>query len=622
MSPISNSRVEPEENFEVVAEKIRSLDNPVKLKILDLLIREGEKSITDIAKILDLNFSTAHKYLEQMEGSKLVSSRQVIENRAKRSFKVNNFNLNLTPSAFRLSEPKETGKEYRIINTRSKEETFSPEIFINSCVELGVPMDLMNEVFAEMKNKMYDGVTALEIESSFNDLLKKKQALIEKSLELIQGRGVFKSGTIIDELKRRNNPTLMAPLLNGEIHLENLSTPRLFNFSHDLGLLTMLGIEKQPKSLKDFLEQLSTLINQINYIAEGNHILGTFNYYLTIFSEDLTKEQIKSELVKFFDAHQDKALFVELEIGTPRFFKDIKKMLLQFEHMNSGQFAKYLEKKDDSDKVREIVLEVLKDKKFSKITPVLKFWKDWSECKSVDVKENYLLVNMIPDWQTSNACYSSSSRFDCRWKYLLRTIRVGENQNIVINVPRIALENKTEEAFFKKLDSLLNSSYELLLISSEVMHRVANQHQIMLQKIKYNHFDDCAYSISLCGVEEAVKLLTGKDLKTNMAFAKKIISHCNKYISQKSGNILRLDIKENDNELIAKRFHRIDSNKFEVPFGLYSTGVSKYNPHLELHREFLGGHCSPIAKKEINLKKLLELDWGMIKVSEHGKTNA
>ena len=39
-----------------VAEKVKALDNDVKLKILALLVEEGSKSITDISKELGINF--------------------------------------------------------------------------------------------------------------------------------------------------------------------------------------------------------------------------------------------------------------------------------------------------------------------------------------------------------------------------------------------------------------------------------------------------------------------------------------------------------------------------------------------------------------------------------------
>ena len=74
-----------------VASKLKALDNEVKINILKFLAEEGEKSITDISKSLDINFSTAHKYLEQLERAKFVHSSTVSKTRLKRLFKINNF---------------------------------------------------------------------------------------------------------------------------------------------------------------------------------------------------------------------------------------------------------------------------------------------------------------------------------------------------------------------------------------------------------------------------------------------------------------------------------------------------------------------------------------------------
>ncbi len=83
-----------------VANKLQALDNDVKLKIIALLVEEGSKSITDISKELEINFSTAHKYLEQLEEAGLVTSKQVSENRLKRLFYVKDFGERSMPKSF------------------------------------------------------------------------------------------------------------------------------------------------------------------------------------------------------------------------------------------------------------------------------------------------------------------------------------------------------------------------------------------------------------------------------------------------------------------------------------------------------------------------------------------
>src|SRR3989344_5098202 len=134
--------------FETVAVKIKALDNPIKLKILAFLIEDGSKSITDISKDLDINFSTTHKYLEQLEAAELVTSKQVSENRLKRLFYINDFDVQLSPSGISnlISATNKTPskiKTFKVINESGEFVEFDEKVFSQKYLKRGMPRGLI-----------------------------------------------------------------------------------------------------------------------------------------------------------------------------------------------------------------------------------------------------------------------------------------------------------------------------------------------------------------------------------------------------------------------------------------------------------------------------------------------
>src|SRR3990172_10555043 len=109
---VSNGISAKAEVLNDIAKKIQALANPVKLNILSSLVESGSLSITDIAKKLNINFSTAHKYLEQLQAASLVTSKQISDNRLKRMFFVKDFNIELSPKSL-FQKSSEANNEHK-----------------------------------------------------------------------------------------------------------------------------------------------------------------------------------------------------------------------------------------------------------------------------------------------------------------------------------------------------------------------------------------------------------------------------------------------------------------------------------------------------------------------------
>ncbi|MFH0868703.1 MAG: anaerobic ribonucleoside-triphosphate reductase [archaeon] len=621
-----------------VAKKVSVLDNDLKLKILALLT-EGSKSITDVARELNMNFSTTHKYLEQLENADLVTSKQISENRLKRIFTISNFEIVISPESLmnlKVQETEKAGKNVKILDARSKSADFNSKDFIDRYIRAGIPMNLIKDGVNYIRERMYDEVSLIELESEFFDFLREKKEKIDAAMASFGTKGLFGEGTFSNALRSRKEFDIIKSMVDGDLHIESIGRAHLLNFSHDLHTTAVLGFDAPPKNLKEFLNQVLITIKSCEDIVFSKHCLDSFNYFAAQFIKNKSVKEV-TEIVDGFIKELETLgvkTYIGLDIGVPRFFTYIR-AIPQNAFLNeekeirdihsteiTSQTVPYSDYKNEANMLANIVLDIINKNKFMYIFPVLKFWEDWKSYDKIELRQNYFLANMNPKWQGVNATYANSVRFDSRWKYWYRCVRVGECQSVCINMPRLALKNKSEEEFFLALKGQLDNCYKILLLSAEAI--MENLHKKKADVIKkrpkrgqYVHLDDSMYSISVCGLDETVKILSNKPITENIKLAKSIINFCEKFAKEKSELLIRINIKENSNPFIAKRFYHLDSKKFDVPVKSYATGITDKEDIeiFELHENLSGGHCGRIPKSDaVNLKNLLGKSWGLIKL--------
>ncbi len=621
-----------------LAKKVQALDNPVKLSVLSLLVESGSLSITDIAKKLNINFSTAHKYLEQLEAADLVTSKQVADNRLKRIFTLNKFEILLSPESFsnNFKPNGKSGGKYTLLNAHSKVSDFDSKEFLNRYASMGIPISLIAEGLEHVKSKLYDQMSLLELENEFSQFLREKQQKLTEAVDSFESKGLSDESTFSSFLKKRNEEGLIQSAIDGNLHIECLDRPNLLNFSHDLNVMAMLGLEKPPSNFKEFISEILNAIKQANEVVFSKHCLDSFNVFASPLLKNLKDREIE-DVLKAFLSEVDKLgirLYIGLDIGLARFLDYVRALApdvstKEREKLDvfSAEFVKktvsYKDYTNDAKRIAKIMLNLIKKEKYKNILPVLKFWEDWQtyDINDDDLCENFYIANMLPAWQGTNATYLNSIRIDSLWKYWYRCVRVGEVQCIAINLPRIALQTMAKEKFFDVLKQRLDEAYKILILNAEaVTAEINTRSPKIIHKVpgrgQYFQLDDCLYSISLCGVEEAVKILTGKSIDEDVKFAKKILDFCDEFARGKSEILLRTIIKENTNENVAARFYHLDSQKFKVPVSGYSSGISTKvsDKILALQENILGGHCAKIKKEDIQLKILLKKNWGLIKV--------
>ena len=174
------------EKSEVLVKQLKAIDNEVKLKILRYLVNEGAKSITDISKDLNINFSTAHKYLEGLEKAGLITSNQEIHNRLKRVFYVNSFDISISPTKLSgVKEQKKPTASFKIILNDGCIVLFNEEEFIKKYIEAGLPQKTIENTMEVVYNKVYENITLIELRALFEEILLDRVSLINSSLQTI-----------------------------------------------------------------------------------------------------------------------------------------------------------------------------------------------------------------------------------------------------------------------------------------------------------------------------------------------------------------------------------------------------------------------------------------------------
>jgi len=600
-----------------VASKLKALDNDVKLKILTLLVEDGTKSITDISKELNINFSTAHKYLERLEKAKLVTSKQVADNRLKRLFYVKDFNIDLSPTGianlFAGTKKKEKSK-FKVINEHGEVVDFDEKLFSQKYLKRGLPRGLISYALSSVLDQTYDGITLLEMRELFQNALEKRAKDIDEVLMQIEESQRHKR--TFAHLMALVHPEALEQHAKGDIFIKNLREPKLLNFVHDARGIAVHGVTgKTPKKLDEFLQHMIKGIKTVSMFSYPYQSIDSFNYVLAPFTAKMNTSEITAQLKKFVKMLEglDINFCISLDIGLSEFAS-----IFGPSYIYSGEgketYAKY---KDEAQKINSIFIKIFKEEKTIKVLPIFKLWqKQMPDLKGL---RNFFIINMVPKWQLPSATYAGALRFDADWQKWTGLFRVGEIQDIAINLPRLALKTKTKDKFFKELETMANQCIEYLGNMAELTFgEFLRKHKTKFKSSVKENWDyvrisDCTYSLSITGLEEAAAILT-KNAKEKEKMRLAILERCNKLVKKKDSPI-RICLRESQNRLIANRFYYLDSINQKLNFNKYHRGIESDNLKsvINLQKYLLGGHCARIRYKD--LKDLSGKEFGSVFVA-------
>ena len=586
-----------------VAEKVKALDNDVKLKILALLVEEGSKSITDISKELGINFSTTHKYLEQFEAVGLVSSKQVSENRLKRQFTIKDFSIDISPKG--LSElisgkaAQEMKGGLKVLNETGPLVDFDERLFSQKYLKRGMPRGTMASAIKNISEQAYDGITLLELRRMFKKELEKKTENIHE---------VFKQIEIADRHKRTFahllelvHPEALDMHANGDIFIKNLREPKLLNFVHDIRGLIIHGVSGiQAKNIKDILHQMIAAVDFVSDLSPPAQTFDTFNYFLAPLVKNMSDLDLQNILREFFEALRkiNSEFYICIDLSAPKYIEDLP--IGFWAEKNKDTYLGY---DDVAQKISKVVLDLANKNNYNNIRIVLKFQNDELErITKLNLPNKTHILNMSADWQRPNASYAGDARFDSEWKGWLGTIRVGEIQNIVINLPRLAKASATSKDLGMRIEKLILQCCDYLENMAELsLGEFLRKHNTRLKSIHkerwtYINVDDCMHAISITGLKNSLEVAKEK------INPEKILKICEQALAKRPKIPLRILLKENADEAIAKRFHTLDSrtNKNLAP---YAPGAALDINNFHLQKYLRGGHCAQISKNQISLLK-------------------
>ncbi|MBI2040987.1 MAG: ArsR family transcriptional regulator [DPANN group archaeon] len=592
--------------LEPIAQKIQALDNPIKLKILAMLIEEGAKSITDISKELALNFSTAHKYLEQLQAAGLVSSKEVSENRLKRMFFIEPFDLDISPQGIakiiegkKKEQPRRT---FKVINERGEEVEFDEKIFSQKYLKRGLPSSTIKLALDSVLAQAYNGITLIELREFFRQALAKKVETISSVMEMIESSEI--RGKTYYNLLKLNNPEALKMHMDGDIFIQNLGEPKLLNFMHDLRGIGIHGVNgRRPKTAKDLTDQLVFAIKFVSNFALPYQSVDTFNYYYAPFVKNLNNSEISNELKYTLEKLNDlgSEIFLCLEIGKPEFLLNMPLEFMTEIKDTVTTYSAYAQAaKDISDKI----LTLIAREKYQNIRAILKVW---DKKLLPDCQQGVFVANMYEGWQRPNASFVGFTRFDPNWKKWFGTNRVGEVQEIVLNLPKIAARVSNAEELLSETAKMINFCYELLLgIAEGAGGHFLRSYDVSLKSVQRERWEyvplvDCPYSISLAGIGPALSKLKINNVEQIKQWTGKIYEYfTDKVHNQKK---IRVNLKLNRSRSINTRFAFI--NKLAV------SDMQQPLP-LPLQKYFPGGHLEFLEKSK--LKDLFSKDFGLVRV--------
>jgi ribonucleoside-triphosphate reductase len=189
---------------------------------------------------------------------------------------------------------------------------------------------------------------------------------------------------------------------------------------------------------------------------------------------------------------------------------------------------------------------------------------------------NYINSDMDPNQATSMCCRLRIDRSQLEYRgggLFGSSPNTGSIGVVTINMPRIGYTTKTEEEFFAKLDKLMDSAKESLLLKVKLIEKLTDQGlypytRVYLAGIKKdtgrywaNHF----LTIGLLGMNEALINFMHKDITApeGNAFAEKVLQHMrNKIIAYQIDTKYLFNLEATPGEGTTRRFANSDKKKY------------------------------------------------------------
>lgn len=410
-----------------------------------------------------------------------------------------------------------------------------------------------------------------------------------------------------------------------------------------LGLLSVTS--NPPKSLEEALFLSLNVLKSSSIEAAGEQALDYFNVFIAPFARGIHLERIK-ELLRLFifslgQSSSDGCL-VESTLG---FEFSIPDHLKKIEAIGPGgrPAGYYGDYEEEARKIFDATMDIMFEDNAHKpifnphivvkIRPEILKDKDPLLLKAHKLAANCgipYFANLTQQWQSHANYTASGTRLAPEWTqdWELDTIRTGNLDCVLINLPRIAYEAQGND---EKFSETLETYIKMASLALEIKHQIIEEHMqhgllpFLTQLTageSYFRLENATHLISCVGLNEATKVHTGHQIfesNDSLSFAIKLIEKITTRVRQQSRKPkFRFDLSQTSDEQAAQRLAELDIEKYgwanvsvqgtkDAPYYTDLTFLPleadlSLNDRLQIEGKFhtltCGGHLAVITLKE------------------------
>ena len=637
-----------------VSSILKNISGEIKIKILKFLSQKAEaQSFTNIMNFLKMDPSTdAGKFGYHL---KMLKDNKVIEGGAEKGYKLTGLGEKVVDVIWDLSDTA-IKKEIKVRTSDYNIVKFDRSRITKALMkEANMPEEKAEEVARETEEKLLNSninyLTAPLIREAVNYIL------LEKGLENYRhqltrlGLPPFDVKEIInspidfyeaDHIKKIAGNSILEQFLflnvldfkisdahlSGEIFIPNANNYILMpnSVQHDARVFLKDGLNEMflnsltaPKSLNGALHILSKILIEMSNANEQG--FDCINIFLAPYIENLKDDEIKQAIKIFIENIGTSSLNLGKNLGLnfkiPSFLAKENAIGPNGELKNT-----YEDYYEESLKIMEIILDVLKEGDY-KSRPFLipncffklkESYLSESEMESCIQKLNELiesngtpfLINLGKDERGENVNQTASlDSLRPDWKDPeIDTLRTGNLDWLIINLPRIAIEaEKDDDKFFELLKTRINLAINALIEKqTQIENRFNTKNLLPLLSLNikgedYYRLSNATNTLAFLGLKEAISLHRKSKLIDNIDFALEILKIFKiNAESMKKDKGIRFQVKHAPfNPRWSSNLFNLDRKKFEI---LHPNKLDKWT-----YVEYNG----LLVEKPLNIDKEIEL---------------
>jgi len=562
-----------------IISKFRALDREEKLKIVNLIAKDGEDSVTDVRKKLNLSFSTTHKYLNELEDAGILkSSLKTIGGRQKRMYSLTDFQIILDPLKLSsLQKPELMKKEasINIVDSQGLPQKLGLDTLRKTLMDVGIPVHMSEIMVEKILDEAYDGMSIGELKSVIMGVLTGERSIFDKAMMNLSTNGFFGDQALTTILRQKNLELPVEMYMDADIDIYNVGVPKPISILHDLRAFLKYGIVEAtpPNSLEATINHIRTILEMTHTEIVGPQAFNHLNIFLAPYASKLIYPRLKQIMRDLINVYLHishmvggSSLYYCLDLTIPSKMK--KEPAVGLKGSTVGVYGDYESEAQD---IVKAILETIGSVKFPCL--IINLDKNWENSElnetisEVSKKTKILFSNLNRPWQNNASYFHEVMRFEIESEGFAQS-SIGNCQTTTINLPGLVYKTKDESDFLEKLGEVMNSCFDVITTSAEsITGKFYTSFSFLPRKFedkRYFNLDEATYAICTCGMNEVTKKILGSQLhedKASQNFVVKTLKQMQKIIEEKQLP-LNVGIAEHTFKHVLERFARRDLKDF------------------------------------------------------------